>query len=65
MPTISDEQLREALTTVLRERHDLIREVLEEIVEDAGMLHAIRAGETGQTATEAEVMKILQDRDPA
>ena len=36
--------MKAALTELLEERHDLVREALAEAIEDIGMIHAIEEG---------------------
>lgn len=54
------EMLKEALVEVLEERKDLMRGVIEEVMEDVAMAHAIRAGEGTPEVSREEIFRILE-----
>ena len=64
--TVSEQQLKEAVKTgileVLEERSDLIRDIVEEALEDIAMSKAIEEGENSGLVTRDEVMELLADR---
>jgi hypothetical protein len=51
-----------ALIEVLEERRDLLREVIEETLEDIGLTRAIEAGLRSEKASRAEVFSLLEGR---
>jgi hypothetical protein len=51
---------KEAFEELLRERKDLLYDLLAEIVEDSGLLRAIEEGEETETAPREEVLQILE-----
>jgi hypothetical protein len=62
----SEQQLKELVKTVvvevLEERSDLIRNIVEDALEDIGMRKAIREGEDTGLATREEIFNLLEDR---
>ena len=50
---------KEALVEVLQEKSDLVRDILEEALEDATFIKAIQAGETTKPVTRAQVLRAL------
>jgi hypothetical protein len=52
--------LKTAIMEVLEERKDLVRELLEEALEDIVLVRAIEAGEQTGTASRDEVFKVLE-----
>jgi hypothetical protein len=52
--------LKTAIVEVLEERKDLVRDLLEEVLEDIALVRAIEAGEQTGTASRDEVFKILE-----
>ena len=64
--TITEQQLKEVVKTaiveVLEERSELIRNIVEEALEDIGMSKAIQEGEASELATRGEVFNLLEDR---
>lgn len=64
--TITEQQLKEVVKTaiveVLEERSELIRNIVEEALEDIGMSKAIQEGEASELATRDEVFNLLEDR---
>jgi hypothetical protein len=64
--TVSEQQLKEVVKTaiveVLEERSDLIRDIVEDALEDIGMAKAIEEGEDSGLVTRDEVIKLLEDR---
>jgi hypothetical protein len=52
--------LRTAIVEVLEERKDLVRDVLEEVLEDIALVRAIEAGEQTGTVSRDEVFKTLE-----
>ena len=57
------EALKSAIVEVLEERKDLLREVLEEALEDIALAHAIEEGEQSEPVTRAEVFKALESNN--
>lgn len=62
--TLDEDRLKElfksAIIEVLEERKDLIRELIEEAMEDVGLIRAIQEGEHGAKASRQEVFEILE-----
>ncbi len=52
--------VKTALIEVLEERRDLVRDLLEEALEDIGMVQAIREGEQSLPVERSEVFRILE-----
>ncbi len=52
--------LKAAIVEVLEERKDLVREVLEEALEDIALAHAIEEGEQSEFVSRDEVFKALE-----
>jgi hypothetical protein len=52
--------LKTAIMEVLEERKDLVRDLLEEALEDIGLVRAIEAGEQTGAVSRDEVFKILE-----
>jgi len=52
--------VKSALIEVLEERRDLVLNLVEEALEDLGMVHAIREGEQSPPVGRAEVFRILE-----
>jgi hypothetical protein len=52
--------LKTAIMEVLEERKDLVRDLLEEALEDIILVRAIEAGEQTGTASRDEVFKVLE-----
>ncbi len=52
--------LKAAIVEVLEERRDLLREILEEALEDVGLAYAIQEGESTATASRDAVFEILE-----
>ncbi len=50
-----------AMIEVLEERRDLVLDLLEEALEDIGMVHAIREGEQSLPVGRDEVFRILEE----
>jgi hypothetical protein len=50
-----------AIIEVLEERRDLIRDLLEEAIEDIALAHAIEEGERGERVSRQDVFEILED----
>lgn len=65
-PSLSETQLKNALklalTEMLEERSDLLRDVLVEVIEDVAMARAIQEGQTGELASRDEVFRALEGR---
>jgi len=61
--TLDEAQLKtifkEALTEVLQERKELLYEVVEDIVEDIGLVRAIREGQGSGRVSRDEVLRAL------
>jgi hypothetical protein len=64
-PTIVDQHLKDVLKAafieVMQERPDLIRDVLEETLEDIGLIRAIKEGEGSGNVSREEVFALLRD----
>jgi hypothetical protein len=54
------EALKSAIVEILEERKDLVREVLEEALEDIALAHAIEEGEQSELVTRDEVFNVLE-----
>ena len=54
------EALKAALIEILEERKDLVREVLEEALEDIALARAIEEGEQSELVTRDEVLNALE-----
>ena len=54
------EALKAAIVEILEERKDLVREVLEEALEDIALTRAIEEGEQGELVTRDEVFNALE-----
>ena len=52
--------LKTALVEVLEERQDLVRDLLEEALEDIGLIRAIEAGEQTGTVSRDVVCRVLE-----
>jgi hypothetical protein len=52
--------LKTAIVEVLEERKDLVRDLLEEVLEDMALARAIEAGEQTGTISREEVFKSLE-----
>ncbi|HEX8000671.1 MAG TPA: hypothetical protein VF528_19985 [Pyrinomonadaceae bacterium] len=63
-PTLDEAKLKDlfksALIEVLEERRDLIRDVLEEAIEDIALAHAIEEGAGGKRVSRQDVFKVLE-----
>jgi hypothetical protein len=51
--------LKDAVVEVLKERHDLLRDALQESLEDMAMLKAIQAGEKSRLTTRKKIFQRL------
>ena len=54
------EALKSAIVEILEERKDLVREVLEEALEDIALSRAVEAGEQSKLVTRDEVFNALE-----
>jgi hypothetical protein len=54
--------LKDAVVEVLEERHDLLREALQDSLEDVAMLRAIQAGEKSPLTSRKKVFQRLSGR---
>ena len=54
------EALKSAIVEILEERKDLVREVLEEALEDIALARAVEAGEQSKLVTRDEVFNALE-----
>jgi hypothetical protein len=63
--TITEQQLKEVVKTaiveVLEERSELIRNIVEEALEDIGMSKAIQEGEHSELVSRDRVSNLLED----
>ena len=64
--TGSEQQLKElvktAIVEILEERSDLIRDIVEDALEDIGMTKAIQQSEDSDLVPRKEVFEMLEDR---
>jgi hypothetical protein len=64
--TVSEQQLKEvvksAIVKVLKERSDLIRNFVEEALENIGMSKAIQEGEDSALITRHQVFRPVEDQ---
>lgn len=62
--TIAEERLKEvlkmAVVEVLEERGDLLREIVEEALEDLAMARAIEEGESSENVSRDQVFSLLK-----
>ncbi len=56
------ELLKELLLELIETRRDVFQDILLEAVEDAGLLEAIKAGESSEPVSRDEIMAILEGR---
>jgi len=60
----NDEQMKKvfksAIVEVLQERKDLIREIIDEIIEDAALSHAIDEGVASPKVSRKQVFELLE-----
>jgi hypothetical protein len=54
------EAMKSAIVEILEERKDLVREVLEEALEDIALARAIEAGDQSGLVTREEVFSVLE-----
>ena len=54
--------LKDAVIEVLKERHDLLRDALQESLEDLAMLNAIREGEKSRLTSQKKIFQRLRCR---
>ncbi|MGQ0636866.1 MAG: hypothetical protein ACT4QC_19840 [Planctomycetaceae bacterium] len=54
--------LKQALAEVLHEQRDFLQEIVADVIEDAGLVRAIREGRKGKPVSRAKVMAILRGR---
>jgi len=54
------ELFKDALGEFFDERRDLLREVVSEVIEDVGLVHAIKEGEAGVTVSRNEIFNLLE-----
>ena len=52
--------LKTAILELLEERKDLVRDLLEEALEDIGLIRAIEAGEQSGSVGREEVFRVLE-----
>ena len=57
------ELLKEALLEILQEKHDILYDLVAEVVEDLALMNAIREGESTETVSKAKVLRILEGPD--
>ena len=53
------ELMKQALLELFQERRDLFYNLFEEVLEDVGLVNAMRAGENSGIVSEKEVMRAL------
>lgn len=54
------EALKSAIVEILEERKDLVREVLEEALEDIALARAIEEGEQSELVSRDDVLNVLE-----
>ncbi len=54
------ELFKQAILELFQEQRDLLYDVFVEVLEDLALVNAIKEGETGDTASRAEVFQILE-----
>lgn len=54
--------LKQAITQTLRENRDEVRDLFAEVLEDVGMMNAIREGEKSKPVKRQAVLKALSGR---
>lgn len=52
---------KSALVEVMEERRDLIRDAVEEALEDIALARAIQEGETSETVSREEIFQLLKN----
>ena len=52
--------IKQALLELFQERRDLFADLFEELIEDVGLVNAMREAEDSEIVSEKEVMKILK-----
>jgi len=50
---------KSALLEILEERHDLLTDIIEEVVEDIALKNAIKQGESSQAVSRQEIFNVL------
>ena len=62
--SIDEDQLKEvlkkAIIEVLEERRDLFSDLIAEVIEDFGLVRAIREGEATESVSKAEIFQVLE-----
>ena len=53
---------KQAFEEVLQERKDILYDLLAEIIEDFGLLNAIKKGEDSETVQRDEVLQVLEGK---
>ncbi len=63
--TVDPQQLKslikEALIEIIEERHDLLRDIFEEALEDIALVRAIEEGNQSESVSRAEVFAVFED----
>jgi len=61
---IQEEQIKnlvkEAILELVGEQREVLYDALAEVIEDLALAHAIQEGESTETASRAEVLKVLE-----
>ena len=52
--------IKEAILELVREQREVLYDMLAEVIEDLALAQAIQEGESTETASQAEVLKILE-----
>jgi hypothetical protein len=54
------ELFKQAFLELLEERQDVFYDLFSEVIEDLGLVNAIREGESTEPVSKAEVMQVLE-----
>jgi len=62
---VEEEQIKnlvkEAILELVREQREVLYDALAEVIEDLALARAIQEGESTETASRAEVLRVLED----
>ena len=54
------ELFKQAMTELFEERRDIFYDLFVEVIEDAGLVNAIREGDSGETVSRETIFRILE-----
>ena len=57
------ELFKQAMTELFEERRDIFYDLFVEVIEDAGLVNAIREGDSGETVSRETIFRILEGED--